>query len=269
VAKTVLVDTENGEALAAPDERERIERLERFRKGWGLKSLDFAVLTRLHELAQRNDQESFAALLHSVLPAGHPSLALERSIWIELVAMRVADQYTSNLFERPGQGQDLQESSDVFAAPTVVVEDNNSFAFATLREARFPESEQVLAVLRSPAPPPPPPAAEGESEGEREGEEDTTPTPVETPAAARLVLPAESVKSDISRRELRLRFPSLQRWGLAQDGDPLELEISWAGKKQVFPVRVKQVSGDEPTGVPTQRKSLEPNRDFDRPARQQ
>ena len=260
VAKTVLVDTENGESLAGPDERERVQRLERFRRGWGLQSLDFATLTRLHDLAQQNDQETFAALLHSALPPDHPSLALERSIWIELVAMRVADQYTSNLFELPGQGQNVQESLEVFSAQTVVVEDNNSFAYATLREARFPESEQVLAVLRSPAPPPPPPAVEGE-------EAEPAP-PAETQIGPVLVLPAESVKSDISRRELRLRFPSLLRWGLAQDGDPLELEISWAGNKQVFPVRLKQVSGDEPTGVPTQRKSLEPKRDFDRPVRQ-
>lgn len=252
VAKTVLVDTEDGLALSAPDERERVERLERFRDAWGLKPLPLETLVTLHALAQQNDQASFTAMLHAALPLDHPALVLERSIWIELVGMRIGDQYTSNLFELPGQGENVEVANAVFESQTVVAEDNHSFAYVTLREARFPESEQVLAVLRSLQAQAPSPEAEGES------------LPAPGPA---LVVPAESAKADVSRRELRLRFPSLIRWGLAGDGEALELELTWAGQRRIFVVHLKEVSDDAPTGVPTQRRSLEPASDFERPPR--
>ncbi|NOT29182.1 MAG: hypothetical protein HOP15_01900 [Planctomycetes bacterium] len=248
VAKTMLVDTEDGLPLSGPDERDRVERLERFRSAWGLKAMHLDTLGSLHAFAQQNDQGSFAALLHSALPADHPALALERSIWIELVGMRIGDQYASNLFELPGQGENVEISTEVFGSQTIVAEDNHTFTYVTLREARFPESQQVLAVLRSPEP--------GISSEDGESPSQSGPA---------LVLPAESVKADISRRELRLRFPSLLRWGLAGDGDVLELELTWAGQRKIFVVRLKEASDDTPTGVPTQRRSLEPAPDFERP----
>lgn len=248
VAKTVLVDTEDGLPLSGPDERDRVERLERFRSAWGLKAMHLDTLGSLHAFAQQNDQASFAALLQASLPSDHPALALERSIWIELVGMRIGDQYASNLFELPGQGENVEISTEVFGSQTIVAEDNHTFTYVTLREARFPESEQVLAVLRSPEP--------GISSEDGESPSQSGPA---------LVLPAESVKADISRRELRLRFPSLLRWGLAGDGDVLELELTWAGQRKIFVVRLKEASDDTPTGVPTQRRSLEPAPDFERP----
>jgi len=249
VARTLLVDTEDGVPLAAPDERDKVERLQRLQKEWGLKGLELENLVRLHGFAQQNDQEGFAALLRSALPDGHPTRALERSLWIELVGMKVGEQYSSNLFELPGQGQDVELASAVFSSQTVVVEDNGEFAYVTLREARFPESERLLAVLRSPAPAP---SGEEESGIERE------------PAPEALVLPAESIKADVSRREVRLRFPSLLRWGLAEDRAVLDLDLSWAGHKQVFPARLCTVV-ESGVAEPLQRRALEPRRDFESP----
>lgn len=243
VAKTTLVDTEDGLPLATPDERDEARRLERFRRAWGLEALDPGVLRTLHTLAQQNDQESFAALLRASLPSDDPALLLERSIWIELVGMRLGEEFTSNLFELPGQGQDLEQSSSIFEAQTVVVEDDETFAYVTLREARFPESERVLAVLR--------PAAEPVESAEDDAQY--------ADAAPGLVLPAESVKADISRREIRMRFPSLVKWDLAQEGEALDLALTWGGQERHFTARLKVVTG------PTQRKALEPAYDFERP----
>jgi len=250
VAKTVLVDTEDGSPLDELDERDRLKHLERFREDWGLEALDLADLMRLHGFAQTNDQEGFAALLRTALPAGDPVLALERSLWIELVGMKIGDPYTSTLFELPGQGEDLEESSEVFGSQTVVVEDDGQFAYVTLREARFPESQQLIAVLRSPVRP-----------GSDEGEDAPTDEYGAPSGTGNVVLPAESVKTDVSRREVRLRFPSLLRWRLAQDGEELDLDLGWAGEKRVFPARLCQL-GD---GTAFQRKALEPHRDFDPP----
>jgi len=277
VAKTVLVDTENGETLYSPGEQRKAERLALFQRTWKLSPLRLDTLATLHALAQQNDQKSFSSLLRASLPPEHPALAIERSIWIELVGMRMGDAYTSNLFEVPGQGQNLQESAEIFGSQTVVAEDNNNFTYVTLRESRLPESEQILAVLRSPSgtghaaglkPAEEVAGAESVSEtGEGAGTEkdEGAEAPIPLVAGPKLVLPAESVKADLSRRELRLRFPSLMRWGLASEGEALELELTWAGRKQSFPARLKEVvSEDTHAGVPTQRRSLEPTDHFER-----
>lgn len=216
VAKTVLVDAENGRALPAADERDNVESLRRFREDWGLGELDLDTVRALHHLAQQNDQERFSAFLHASLAADHPSLALERSMWIELVSLKLEDRYTSTLFELPGQDENLAESSVVFESQTVVVEDDGEFAYVVLREARLPDFEQVLAVLSS------------------SGEQSS------------FVLPAESVRADVPRRELHVRFPSLSRWGLAADpASPLDLGLTWAGKKMSFATRVVAVERSE------------------------
>ncbi len=271
VAKVALVDAESGKALDNPTEKDKEKRLERVLEEWNLQPLKPETLSTLHALAQQNNQKGFSALLRASLPANHPALASERSIWIELVGMRMGDPYTSSRFELPGQGENLEKSSQLFDSQTVVAEDTGEFTFVTLREARFPESEQVLAVLRSSPEPEAAPAAQpAEEGGEGEGlppvegttEGGTTDSSV-SDATGTFILPAESVKVDPARREVRLRFPSLQRWGLA-NGEKIELELVWAGRTKVFPVRLAKLSAPtEGDRVPTQKKSLEPAQDFD------
>jgi hypothetical protein len=266
VAKTMLVDTETGVALPMLDDRARLQSLELFRQKYGLQALSLESVGNLHALAQQNDQKKFSAQLRDALPEKHPSLAIERLIWIELVGLQVGDQFVSNLFELPGQGQDMEGSSEVFRSQTVVIEDNGDFAYVTLREARLSESKQVLAVLRS-LPPEPTPAPP--SEAPPESEEEPLQEPAFLQVARPIVLPAESLKSDLSRRELRMRFPSLKRWGLAEDGDRLLLELSSGGERMVFDAHLRLLAPtDASQSIPLQRKSLEPATEFDRPAKQ-
>jgi hypothetical protein len=265
VAKVALVDAETGKTLESPTDAERTKRLNSVLEGWNLAPMQPDTLAALHALAQRNDQKGFSALLRTSLPAYHPALLSERSLWIELVGMRIGDPYTSNMFELPGQGENLEKSAHLFDSQTVVAEDNGEFTYVTLREARFPESEHVLAVLRStPAPataPETPPAEEG-AEGEAPPMDEGATDPAASDAKGTFVLPAESVKVDPARREIRLRFPSLQRWGLA-DGEGMELELVWAGRTKLFPVRLARLGAPSGDTVPTQKKSLEPAQDFD------
>ncbi len=220
VSKTVLVDADNGEELAPADEASRARVFERFRAHWDLQDLSRAQLHAMHALARQNDQRAFAQLLRASLPPEHPALAVERSIWIELVSLAVDDQYDSNLFELPGQGEDVAVSSEVFERQTVVVEDDGFSSHVVLREARFPDFEQILAVLR----------VRG--------------------ADPEVVLPAESVELDLSRRELHVDFPSLERWSLVEAGAeplPLDLDLTWAGQERSFQARLVRV---EPALVP-------------------
>ena len=215
VSKTVLVDTENGDELVASDARAQGEVLEAFRKAQHLEDLETATLEAMHALARQNDQEGFAALLHASLGAERLAGLNERSLWIELVSLVIGDQYASSLFELPGQGQNVEESSQVFRNQTLVVEDDGNRASVVLREARFPEFEQILAVL----------SVEGSD-----------------PA---IVLPAELVELDLTRRELRVAFPSLVRWNLIVDRSlsvNLLLKLSWAGKEQSFSARHVEIA---------------------------
>jgi hypothetical protein len=216
VAKTVLVDAENGRALPAADAWDDAECLRRMQREWKLEDLDADGLRALHHLARQNDQEQFSSVLHASLPADHPSLAQERSLWIELVSLELEDRYRSTLFELPGQAENAAESASLFERQTVVVEDDGVHATIVLREARVRDSEQVLAVLSAPGAEPP------------------------------LVLPAETVRADVPRRELDLRFPSLRRWDATPDpGLPLELDVSWSGSRFKFQTRVVSVERRE------------------------
>lgn len=219
VSKTVLVDTESGRELAADDGREELEVLRRFRKERRLDALELDTLRSMHALARQNDQAGFTALLRAGLPAEQLAGLDQRSLWIELVSLVVGDQFASSLFELPGQGQDAEVSSAVFQGQTVVVEDDGARAWVTLREARFPDFEQVLAVLGVPGSEPP------------------------------ILLPAEDVEMDLTRRELHATFPSLRRWrlleGLADESGsgapPLALKLSWAGRELGFHARYVEV----------------------------
>jgi hypothetical protein len=207
VSKTVLVDAETGESLDPTPESEFGDTLEDLQDEWDLDDVDLDTLARLHALARANDQEGYASLLRSLVPAGHPVLAQERSLWIELVSLTLDDQYTSNLFELPGQGEDPVESSTLFTNQTVVLDDDGTRASVVLREARFPESVQILAMLTNADSDPP------------------------------LLLPAESVQVDMTRRELHIGFPSLSRWRLLpEEGQSLELTLTWPGRQQVFAI---------------------------------
>jgi hypothetical protein len=157
-------------------------------------------------------------------------LLQKREFWIELVSFMVGSDYDSHLFELPGQDENLLESMQVFHDQTVVAEDDGRFIRITLREARMPEFEQILAVLAV-------------TTGAPEDEADDAAPEGGGGDAGAVTLPAESVVVDKSRRELRLQFPSLIRWQLlaADEPPPLTLRLTWSGETLSFNVLHREV----------------------------
>lgn len=268
VSKTVLVDATTGESLSGSIGTDAAALARQLKREWRARDLGTDTLERLVAMAQGNDQRGFTALLRSRLPDDHPILQQERAFWIELVSFMIGNEYNSHLFELPGQGEDVVESSQVFHMQTVVAEDDGESIRIVLREARFPDFERILALLTLTQDEPDSMIFE-EDEGEYEPAEmddetepdemfeETEPgggladSPSEEPPAESpgMVLLAQSVEIDNSRRELRLEFPSLTRLQLVE-GDlatsPFQLRLSWAGETVVFDVIHREVSPIDP-----------------------
>lgn len=253
ISKTELVDTTTGETLGGSTDAMTADFVARLRREWGLRSVASETIGELVDLAQRNDHQRFMTRLGATLPAEHPLWVRVQAFWIELVSFAVGSEYSSHLFELPGQQDDADLSSAVFHAQTVVAEDDGSATRIVLREARVPAFEQIIGVLSIGASGHDAEDGDGSSAGEAgdagDGER-SAPAPADRGATRpALVLPARAVQVDGARRELRLEFASLTRLSLLdQDVDgaaPLSLRLSWRGQALQFPVLHREVEPPE------------------------
>lgn len=268
VCKTVLVDTTTGQPLRGSDDIDVSSVSRVLGRSWNLRDLDQSALEHLIASARRNDQNDFFARLHRALPPGHQLRVRDQALWIELVSLMVGDEFSSQVFELPGQEHDLERSTDLFNRQTVVAEDDGQAVRIVLRQARFPESAQIIGVLTTGRDERPSGAADGGRSGPgrqsgADASDDAAGTsedgvPLDsgsgdgatteawsTPHADPIVILAESVKIDNARRELRLTFPSLVRLQLGNGdhaADPLMLQVRWGGQSIGFRVLHRQVS---------------------------
>lgn len=231
VSKTELVDTDTGRVLPAGDARGTNRMLAEVGDRWGLDALGEEGLLALLAHAEANDQAGFSGRLWGMLPASHRARASERALWMELIALTVGEEYTASLFELPEQEEDMEESTRIFEQQIVVAEDVRGAGAMgiTLREARVPEFERILAVL----------TLTGGGLGD-------------------VVLPATRVSVDSGKRVLHLEFPSLERLQLTEGllEPPLpgeeeqarraELRLSWAGEEHGFEVLYRTLEPSEP-----------------------
>ena len=242
VSKTELVDTESGRALPAGDPRDTARLLRKLDDRWDL-DLEEEELLALLDHAEANDQAGFSRRLDGVLPEDHAARTSERALWMELIALTVGDEYTASLFELPEQEENLEESERIFREQIIVAQDvrGTEAMGITLREARVPEFEKILAVLTLTG----------------GGLDD-------------VVLPASLVSLDAAKRVLYLEFPSLERLQLTEGllEPPLpgeedqarraELKLSWAGEEREFDVLYRALEPaapvfEQPGQVPTPR----------------
>ena len=217
-ARTELVDAETGAALGSPKEDWTKEILERLSREERLGSLEPEAVRQLVDLAERNDQRGFAALLHERLPEGHPALGRERELWIQFVTLLDGSKLGSHFFELPGQGDDVANSGEVFRNQTVVVQDDGVQSRVVLREARFPGFEHILATLSAPGIEPP------------------------------ILLPSRAVEVDPGRRECRASFASISRLQLLSPApdQKLKLTLSYGGESCSFDALYRQVQSVDP-----------------------
>lgn len=202
VARTTMVDAETGEAL--PDrpipvvDAEFAAILEKYEA----RGLSDGTVRTLVALAQANDQRRFAAELRRALPEAHPAIALEKSLWVDLVGVMCGSQYSSAEFDLPRQRGASED--DLFPLQTVLLsDDGDAGATCRVRSVRVASADGLSAYLHVPA-------------GGRE-----------------LPILAERLEMDDATGDLAITFPSLAAWGLAEAlgaaGGLLRLEVRAEG----------------------------------------
>jgi hypothetical protein len=202
VVQTVLVDAQTGAELACTSEQDIAALLADVRGRVGRPDLDDAVLHRLLQCVQKNDQEAYDRLLRATL-GSEPEPGLAHELWLALVQLMVGSQFGAQRFELPGHGQWDIQPEEFYAQTPLAVDDGASRTSIALHGAEFGERVELVAMLHL--------TLEGRD----------------------VSLPADSVVS--AERELRLAFPSLAVLGLSDPARAgLRLTVGWSGEQAEF-----------------------------------
>jgi hypothetical protein len=219
VAKTTMVDAETGAELPERQEEDFQRRLRAI--------LDFHELTELTpqdleeplRYAQMNDQQAFDRVFEKLVATASkgdgqrklPRHAYSKAMWLDLVSLMIGSQYTATEFDVPSESARTAE-----LVPGCIPE-QTALAFD------LPEAGTTVVLEANGAPP----------------------VPLEEIRAALVVkqssgdvrLAPVPLEYDFGRGELRCRFPSLARLGLAAGGKalaPILLVLEWGTRRAEF-----------------------------------
>lgn len=205
LARTSLIDTDTGQELAESSDEELEALFEAVRRGNSFPGLDRALLEKLLEHAQRNDQRGFHALLRERMGTAHPGPSSAQALWLDLVSLMVGSRWAASWIELPGHGSWEIPSGTFYDQTAVVTDDGRGASTVTLHGARFATNVDVTAQLRLLV----------------NGRE--------------VALPAESVELDGSARRVRITFPSLAALGLAAEARAaLAVSLFWSSERADF-----------------------------------
>jgi hypothetical protein len=201
--RSSMVDAETGEPLPGRTEEEVAALLKRVAHDHGLDGAPPSLLPALLERAQHNDRKGFDALLATAFADEKRVHAAAPPLWVDLVSTMAGSQYAATQFDLPrgSSGRGTSEAT-IPSDQTALLEDDGTNAIATLRSGGIGGMSAIEATLVVPT----------------EGRD--------------LPIAYESCEIDEVNSTVRLRFPSLSKWHLAQDDGvaPLRLRLTCDGK---------------------------------------
>ncbi len=187
VTRTTMVDVDTGEALPDRTALEIAEDVRSVIEKYSLTRLSDNALWELIGHVQSNDQRRFFASLQKAVGANDGAVAYGKSLWVDLALLTVGSQYAATEIDLPPMSGSLPLiEPPLFPLQTVFLVEENESSVAVVRGTGLLDAIELQAILYV--------VHEGKS----------------------LPLRAEQLEVDPDTGDLRIVFPSLVAWSLAE-----------------------------------------------------